>query len=142
MRKQKEKNVHAVNAKKEDENKISWLKNKINQHRIQNIQLHLNDFIAEGSGLPDHSIDYMMLLNFLHHEAPNQILSEVKRILKPGKSAGIIHCRSDIATPRGPRLEIRPTPEQCKKWAIESSFTISKELTLKPYHFGLIISKL
>jgi len=131
--------IHAYDI---DENMISWLKNKINQQHIQNIQLHFNDFIADGSGLPGHSIDYVMLFNILHHEAPDQILSEVHRILKPGKSAGIIHWRSDIATPRGPRLEIRPTPEQCKKWAVESGFTISKELILEPYHFGLIISKL
>jgi len=130
--------IHAFDI---DEEMISQLKDKIDQQNTNNIQLHLHDFIAEGSGLPDSSVDYVMLFNILHHDNPDQILNEVHRILKPGKSAGIVHWRSDIKTPRGPQPDIRPTPEQCKQWAIESGFVIHKELMLEPYHFGLIINK-
>lgn len=125
-----------------DEEMIKQFQSKIDQLDIKNIELHLNDFIAEGSGLPDNSMDYIMLFNILHHDNPHQILNEAHRILKSGDKAGIIHWRSDIPTPRGPQLDIRPTPEQCKQWAIESVFAIRKELILEPYHFGIIISKL
>jgi hypothetical protein len=37
----------------------------------------------------------------------------VKSILPYEKKFPIIHWRSDIETPRGPALEIRPSPEQC-----------------------------
>ncbi|HEY3371460.1 MAG TPA: class I SAM-dependent methyltransferase [Prolixibacteraceae bacterium] len=125
-----------------DQEMIEQLQSKIEQLEIKNVEIHLTDFINGGSGLPDHSIDYVMLFNILHHDQPHQILNEVHRILKTGGRAGIIHWRSDIPTPRGPQLDIRPRPEQCKQWALESGFAISKDLMLEPYHFGIIITKL
>src|ERR1035437_2922337 len=116
---------------------INQLKSKMDYQGIKNIDLHPNDFIAVGSGLPDNSMDYVMLFNILHHDNPHQILNEVNRILKKGAKAGIIHWRTDIPTPRGPQLDIRSTSEQCEKWATESGFAISRKLILEPYHFGL-----
>jgi ubiquinone/menaquinone biosynthesis C-methylase UbiE len=130
--------VHAFDI---DPNMIGQLQSKIDQQNIKNIELHLADFIADGSGLTNNSVDYIMLFNIFHHDHPHQILNEVNRILKPNAKAGIIHWRSDIPTPRGPNLEIRPKPEQCKQWAIETGFIIVKELILEPYHFGIIITK-
>jgi ubiquinone/menaquinone biosynthesis C-methylase UbiE len=131
--------VHAFDI---DEGMIMHLRNKIGFADISNIELHLKDFIEEGTGLPDSLTDYVMLFNILHHDKPQQILSEVNRILKSGAKAGIVHWRSDIETPRGPGLDIRPTPEQCKKWAVGSGFSIRKEFVLEPFHYGLIIGKL
>ncbi len=131
--------IHAFDI---DPEMIQQLQSKLDQLNIQNIDLHLTDFIAEGSGLTDNSIDYVMLFNILHHDNPHQILTEVHRILKTGQKAGIIHWRSDIPTPRGPHLNIRPKPEQCKQWAIETGFAIGKELILEPFHFGIIITKI
>lgn len=131
--------VHAFDI---DPEMIQQLQRKIDKMDSKKITLYLRDFIADGSGLLDNSTDYVMLFNILHHDNPGQILSEVNRILKPGAKAGIAHWRSDIPTPRGPQLGIRPTPEQCKHWAIESGFIIQKELILEPYHFGLIFCKI
>lgn len=130
--------VHAFDIEPE---MIDLLKTKSNKLHLNNIKLHLKDFIADGSGLPDKSIDYVMLFNILHHSEPKQILNETYRILKPGAKAGIIHWRSDISTPRGPQPEMRPKPDECIKWAVESGFTINKEMILEPYHFGIIINK-
>ncbi len=122
---------------------IELLKTKINQLKINNVKLHQTDFIADGTGLPANSVDYVMIFNILHHELPEQILNEVSRILKSGAKAGIIHWRSDIETPRGPSLEIRPKPQECINWALESGFKVPKDpFLLEPYHFGLIIQKL
>lgn len=131
--------VHAFDIEPE---MIDLLESKTAQLQIKNIELHLQDFIANGSGLADNSTDYVMLFNILHHSAPTHLLDETYRILKPGAKAGIIHWRSDIPTPRGPQLDIRPTSDQCKQWALTSGFTISKELLLEPFHFGIIIQKL
>lgn len=117
------------------------IQNKAIHLNIKNIELHLHDFVAHGSGLAADSIDYVMLFNILHHTSPKQLLDETYRILKHGAKAGIVHWRSDIPTPRGPQLDIRPTPEQCKKSALTSGFVISKELILEPYHFGIVIQK-
>ena len=130
--------VHAFDI---EESMIQVLKDKSEQLGFSNIVPHLKDFIAEGTGLPDDSADYVMLFNILHHDNPLHILRELHRIVKPGGKAGIIHWRSDVITPRGPALDIRPTPVQCHQWATAARFTIAKELILEPYHFGLIIVK-
>lgn len=124
-----------------DEAMIQQTQSKIDELKIKNIELHLLDFISEGTGIPNNSIDYVVIFNILHHDNPNYILKEVFRILKSGAKAGIIHWRSDIQTPRGPSLKMRPTPEQCQIWSLESGFFIKKETILEPYHFGIVISK-
>lgn len=131
--------VHAFDI---ESDMILQLQTKIDQQDIKNINLYLKDFIMEGTGLDDNSTDYVMLFNLLHHDKPHQILSEIFRILKTGGKVGIIHWRSDILTPRGPHIDFRSTPDECKQWAVESGFVITKELTLEPYHFGILISKL
>jgi ubiquinone/menaquinone biosynthesis C-methylase UbiE len=89
------------------------------------------------------TIDYVMMFNILHHESPNDFLNEAYRILKPNGKVGILHWRSDIVTPRGPDLSIRPNPEQILKWIDKDKFSLFKEpVVIEPYHFGLVLSKL
>ena len=111
-------------------------------YNLSKIEFFIRDIIASKSGLPANSMDYVMLFNILHHEKPADLIREAHYVLKAGGKAGIIHWRSDIETPRGPELSIRPTPEQCIEWAIQSGFMIAKEPEiLEPFHFGLIIQK-
>jgi ubiquinone/menaquinone biosynthesis C-methylase UbiE len=107
--------VHAFDI---DSEMISCTNKKAVSKKIGNINFHNRDIIAHGTGLTVNSMDYTMLFNILHHDNPIELLSEVLRVLKPGGRAGIIHWRSDIETPRGPELSIRPTPEHCVEWAI------------------------
>lgn len=56
---------------------------------------------------------------------------------------GFIHWRSDISTPRGPDLSIRPKPEQIIEMIDNKRFNIAKKpFLLEPYHYGLVISKI
>ncbi len=130
--------VHAFDI---DPDMIAQLQTKVDALNIKNIELLQADFISEGTGMLDNSVDYVMLFNILHHDNPFQILKEVHRIMKVGATAGIIHWRSDINTPRGPKLDIRPKPDQIKQWAIQSGFSVQFETLLEPYHFGIIINK-
>ncbi len=125
-----------------DPGMITSTKQRALSDNIRNIELFNRDFIADGTGKSENSIDYVMLFNILHHDKPKELLIETYRILKKGGKAGIIHWRSDIETPRGPELSIRPTPEQCVEWSIQNGFMIAKEPdVLEPFHFGLIIQK-
>lgn len=69
-------------------------------------------------------------------------LNEAYRILQKDGKAGIIHWRTDIITPRGPDMSIRPKSEQCIEWAKQAGFRIFQSLILEPYHYGIIIKKM
>jgi ubiquinone/menaquinone biosynthesis C-methylase UbiE len=121
--------------------RISRVRERAEAEGLTNIVLMLRDFIAEGSGLGDSSVDYVMLFNILHDEDPKRILDESYRILKPGGKVGVIHWNYDSSTPRGPPMEIRPTPEQCRDWALSAGFLHLSTHDLRPYHYGLLFRK-
>lgn len=106
---------------------------------LKNINSILRDFLAEGTGLKDESVDYVMLFNILHIDDPEVLLRESWRILKPAGKLGIIHWNYDPATPRGPSMDIRPKPEQCVAWASAAGFSAPQRHDLKPYHYGIVM---
>jgi SAM-dependent methyltransferase len=133
-------NVYAFDIEK---GMIETVNQELKDRHINNVILEQRDILTQTTGLADNSVDYVMLFNILHHESPNDFLNEAYRILKPGGKLGILHWRSDIETPRGPDLAIRPTPAQILLWADKQKFSLSKAPTdIIPYHFGLILSKL
>ena len=120
---------------------IKAVKRKAKTLNLGNVEAIVRDFISEGSGLKDASVDYVFLFNILHLEKPESLLKESYRILKPGGKVGIIHWNYDSTTPRGPPMEIRPRPEQCRSWAESVGFIFDQKLDLKPYHYGLVLIK-
>ena len=114
---------------------------KIRENKLNNVEIILRDFVSNGSGLKDESVDYVMLFNILHTDKPERLLREAYRILRDGGKLGIIHWNYDSTTPRGPPMEIRPKPEQCIKWARNSGFNHPLKYDLKPYHYGIVLTK-
>ncbi|MHB1457125.1 MAG: class I SAM-dependent methyltransferase [Armatimonadota bacterium] len=120
---------------------ISITSSKKKEFGLGNIAPVLCDFMADGSGLPNESVDYVMLFNILHLENPESLLSEAYRVLKNGGKVGIIHWNYDPSTPRGPAIEIRPKPEECMQWAQNAGFVDPVRFDLKPYHYGIVLAK-
>jgi len=108
---------------------------------LNNVEVVKRDFMADGSGLSDESVDYVMLFNILHLEKPTVLIDEAKRILREGGKLGIIHWNYDSKTPRGPSMDIRPKPEDCIKWAENAGFSGAIRYDLKPYHYGIVLIK-
>lgn len=132
-------NLYAFDIEKE---MLDIVTSKILENKISNIILEHRDILHNTTGLTENSIDYVMLFNILHHDNPNDFFNEAYRILKPNGKIGIIHWRSDISTPRGPDLTIRPKPEQIINWIDKQKFDLCKSpFNIEPYHYGLIISK-
>ncbi len=96
---------------------VKEVKQKAKALNLGNVEAFARDFISEGSGLKNESVDYVFLFNILHVEKPEQLLKEAYRISKFGGKVGIIHWNYDAKTPRGPPMKIRPRPEQCRSWA-------------------------
>jgi ubiquinone/menaquinone biosynthesis C-methylase UbiE len=108
---------------------------------IANIYAAVRDFAAHGTGLADGSQSHAMIYNLLHLENPEALLAEAYRILKSDGVLSVIHWRSDIPTPRGPSLSIRPSLEQCRRWMTQAGFKAIELVDLQhccPFHFGLI----
>jgi len=116
---------------------------KAREAGLINVRVEQRDFAAEGTGLPDGSADYVMLFNILHCEEPLVLLREAWRILMEGSLLAIVHWNYDPSTPRGPSMDIRPRPEQCRDWAKQAGFDsrVPEKLDLPPYHYGWVLEK-
>lgn len=109
---------------------------------MHNVEVIERDFVGHGTGLADGSVDHALLFNILHIEDPVGLLREARRVLRPGGTVSVIHWRRDIATPRGPSMDIRPSPEQCAGWGRDGGFSQPEFVALgdaAPWHFGLVM---
>ena len=106
---------------------------------LGNVHFERRDFVADGTGLPAESVEYAMLFNILHAEERMRLLREAWRILAPDGRVAVIHWNYDPSTPRGPSMNIRPRPEDCRRWLIEFGFSVADPIVnLPPHHYGLV----
>jgi ubiquinone/menaquinone biosynthesis C-methylase UbiE len=117
---------------------IEVARRKAEEACLGNVEVRHRDFVAEGSGLPDASVDYVILFNILHADERMALLQEARRILRCEGTLAIIHWNYDPSTPRGPSMEIRPRPEQCASWAEQVGFAVLPPglVDLPPHHYG------
>jgi SAM-dependent methyltransferase len=116
---------------------------RVAQAGVRNVVVETRDFVADGCGRPDASVSFVMLFNILHIENPMSLLREAHRVLRNGGVAAVIHWRHDIQTPRGPSLEIRPSPAQCRSWAETAGlhWLSSPALPDSPWHWGMVLER-
>ena len=133
--------VHALDIEPE---MVSIVEQKCREAGIANVKIIMRDFVTEGTGLADSSMDAALLFNILHHEEPVALMKEAYRVLKPNGMLAVIHWNYDPTTPRGPAMGIRPRPEQCIEWGSEAGFHFNEQnrYDLPPYHYGLLFKKL
>ncbi|MEO8608812.1 MAG: class I SAM-dependent methyltransferase [Chloroflexota bacterium] len=120
---------------------VDRVREKAKALALSNVRAEMRDFVAHGSGLASSTQDHALIFNLLHLEHPVALLQEAHRVLHDGGMLFVMHWRSDIPTPRGPSLAIRPRPEQCQVWLEEAGFRDVEWVNLQlccPYHFGLI----
>lgn len=130
--------IYAIDV---DAEMTGFTRKEAQNNNLNNVETITRDFIVEGTGLKDASVDYAMLFNILHLENPVNLLKEAWRILAIKGKLGIIHWNYDPLTPRGPSMEIRPKSEQCILWAEEAGFVKLRQYDLKPYHYGILVIK-
>jgi ubiquinone/menaquinone biosynthesis C-methylase UbiE len=131
--------VHALDI---ESDMTTVIQQKCKDAGVKNVKVTLRDFVAQGTGLADNSMDAALLFNILHHEKPVALMKEAFRILRPAGSLAVIHWNYDPSTPRGPAMEIRPRPEQCISWGQSAGFLLSgQRFDLPPYHYGLLFKK-
>lgn len=132
--------VHAIDI---EQKMIAVTRAKAKAEGLLNLRVCQRDFMVDGTGLTDASVGYCLVFNILHCEEPTALLREAWRILAPGGTLAIMHWNYSPETPRGPNLNIRPRPEQCREWAVEAGFAVAGDslVDLPPYHYGLLFRK-
>lgn len=120
---------------------ISITKNKAKSENLKNLEFFKRDFMEKGTGLEPESVSYAMVFNILHTKYPSDLLIEANRVLEIGGLLSIIHWNYDETTPRGPSMEMRPTPEQIKGWTNAVGFKLEAFYDLKPHHYGFVFRK-
>ena len=110
---------------------------------LRNIHIEQRDFVIEGSGLRSGSASLVLVFNILHIEDPVSLLQEARRILSSGGMVLAIHWIYDVRTPRGPPLDIRPKPEQCRTWGEQAGLRWVRDQVLpgSPWHWGMVFER-
>jgi ubiquinone/menaquinone biosynthesis C-methylase UbiE len=120
---------------------IAAVREKAASLGLHNIRVELRDFVADGAGVDADSQAHAVIFNLLHLAQPVELLREAHRTLQDGGVLSVMHWRSDIPTPRGPPLAMRPTPGQCREWMVDAGFRAVESVDLQdacPFHFGLV----
>jgi ubiquinone/menaquinone biosynthesis C-methylase UbiE len=123
---------------------VACVRRKAASLGLSNICADVRDFVAAGAGVAAASQAQALIFNLLHLAQPVDLLREAYRTLHGGGQLAVIHWRSDIATPRGPPLAMRPTPAQCRQWATAAGFRDVAAVDMQdccPFHFGLVARK-
>jgi SAM-dependent methyltransferase len=110
---------------------------------LKNVVVEQRDFVTQGCGRKPLSASVALLFNILHIEDPVHLLKEARRVLRLGGQVAIIHWNYDERTPRGPPLDIRPKPEQCRTWGEQAGlrWIRDQELPGSPWHWGMVLEK-
>lgn len=123
---------------------VTLVSDKADAEGVANIRVGQRDFVTTGSGLPDSSAAHAMLFNILHIENPVDLLREARRVVKPGGVVSVIHWNYDPATPRGPSMEIRPRPGDCRAWGEAAGLVFVRDVDLSAccqHHYGMIFRR-
>lgn len=126
-----------------DPDMITATQAKVEAAALTNVNLHERDFVADGSGLADGSVDFVMLFNILHADERLAMLEEAWRVTAPGGKLAVIHWNYDPRTPRGPSMNIRPRPEDCLSWVEQVGYRLLPPgmVDLPPYHYGFVFER-
>jgi len=120
---------------------IACTAERVKRSGLNNIEPIQCDFLTDS--LPStESADYAMLFNILHAAESEWMLARASLSLRPGGLLGIMHWNYDTQTPRGPSMEIRPSPEDLRRLAVAAGFSIrTPHVDLPPWHYGIVAQK-
>jgi ubiquinone/menaquinone biosynthesis C-methylase UbiE len=95
-------------------------------------------------------VDFVFLAN-VFHGVPDKprLMNAVASVLSPGGHFAMVnwHARNREETtvlglPRGPKTELRMTPEQTIAAARSPAFKLSRVVDVPPYHYGVVLERL
>ncbi len=126
--------VYALDAY---EPSLDILKKEIKMNRLDNIQVTQAD-LTVAIPLEDNIISKCVMANVLHGFAIDRtlkpVLSEIRRVLKPGGTFAVVEFNK-VEGPPGPPYGVRLSPEDVERILEEYGFTISGTDEVGKYHY-------
>ena len=121
---------------------VARTQERAQQDGLYNVACRHLDVMERGFDLP-RPVDAALLFNILHCHDPERLFGHAAAAVPSGGRVLVIHWRHDSATPRGPALEIRPTPEQIVRWAEQDAQLVwdGEIRDLPPWHYGLAFGR-
>lgn len=104
----------------------------------------------EIAGLVPPEMDYVLIASTLHGVPEKTVLVQaVAQVLKPGGRFAVINwhqiAREQTTVfdkPRGPKTEMRMSPEDVRKIVEPAGFQLADLVELPPYHYGAVFRKI
>lgn len=94
-----------------------------------------------GSGLPDDSSDWVILVNMLfQNKDKGLIIEEAKRVLKNQGKILVIEWNG-YATSIGPDKSLRISQEEIEELANKSGLGVLKKIEVSDFHYGIVLVK-
>ncbi len=121
---------------------IEAVKSKANMEGAFNIECLKGDLETKnGSGLPDSSMDMVLLANVLYQTPGKaEIMKEAGRVLIKEGTLIIIDWLEDSFL--GPARETRISKETSKRLAEAEGFRLIREFSAGEYHYGTVMAKM
>jgi len=127
--------VYAIDILQEP---LSYLESAARQERLFNVVIMLAD-VEKGVNIIEGSVDMVLLTNVLFQAASRDaILSEAKRVLKPGGKILAIDWKPEATV--GPK-DGKVSAEEIMKLADSMGFDAEREVNAGKYHWGLLLVK-
>ncbi|MBZ0217450.1 MAG: class I SAM-dependent methyltransferase [Fimbriimonadaceae bacterium] len=127
----------------------------LNQARseVARLGVSVNEWLnADAQSIAEvvpHEIDYVLIANTFHGVQDKTALAKaVRQVLKPGGRFVIVNWHQIareqtvvLDKPRGPKTEMRMSPEQVQKVVESTGFQLADLVELPPYHYGAIFQR-
>ena len=137
----------AVVAVELDEAMLAAARTAASKAGTTNITFVHGDAMNIGSQI-DEPVDLVLIANTFHGVPdPTGLARGVRRVLFPGSTFVVVNWwprpREEtvvLGQPRGPRPELRFSPEQVAAWVEPAGFVLTRVADVGPYHYGAIFT--
>ena len=125
------------------EDSMKILAEEIENKKIENIMPVIAD-ITKKIPLKDGTVDVCYMGNVLHgfveNDETEKVMSEIRRIIKPGGTFAVIEFKKVENTP-GPPMKVRITPKEIRKIVETHHLNFDRVETVGDYHYAVIAVK-